>query len=94
VEGDMMRTRYYEYSRKAIEAALDKSLDEVCLPAVLSGTNSRACPTPNANGHEPGGRFHDCKGKDVWALGKKRADVDVPPSRGKGRPGLGRPAEK
>jgi hypothetical protein len=94
VEGDLVRTRYYEYSRKEIEASLDRSLDEVCLPAVLCGRNSRACPTPNDKGHEQGGFFHCCKGKDLWALGKKLADVDAPPSRGKGRPGFARPAEK
>jgi hypothetical protein len=89
-----VRTQYYEYSRKLIEAALDRSLDEICLPAVLGGKNSSVCPSPNADGHEPGGRFHTCKGKDVWALGKKRAEVDAQQPRGKGRPGFGRPADK
>jgi hypothetical protein len=73
----MVRTRYYKYSHKEIEASLNRLLDEICLPAALCGKNSRACPTPNDKGHKPGGRFHVCKGKDLWALGQKRADVDT-----------------
>jgi hypothetical protein len=94
VDGDLVRTKYYEYSRKKIEDTIGSSLDEACLPALLGCKNSRACPTPNDEGHEQGGRLHDCKGKDLWAFGRKRTDVDVPPPRGKGRPGFGRPAEK
>jgi hypothetical protein len=94
VDGDSVRTKYYEYSRKEIEDTLGRSLDETCLPALLGGKNSRACPTPNDKGHEQDGLLHDCKGKDLWALSGKCEDVDGPPSRSKGRPGLGRPAEK
>jgi hypothetical protein len=89
VDSDLVRTKCYEYSRKKIEDTISRSLDEACLPALLGGKNIRACPT-----HEQGGRLHDCKGKDLWALGRKRADVNFPPPRGKGRPGFGRPAEK
>jgi hypothetical protein len=94
VDGDLVRTKYYEYSRKKIEDTIDRSLDEACLPALLGGKNSRACPTPNDEGHEQGGRLHDCKGRDLWSLWRKRTEVDGPPPRSKGRPGFGRPAEK
>jgi hypothetical protein len=90
VDGDLVRTKYFEYSRKEIEDTICSELDDACLPALLGGKNSSACPTPNGEGHEPGGRLHDCKGKDLWALGKKRTDVDAQPPRGKGRPGFGR----
>jgi hypothetical protein len=94
MDGDVVRTRYYEYSRKKLEALLCKSLDDVCLPAVLDAKNSYTCPTPDEDGHEDGGHFHECKGKDLWALGTKRADVDIPQSRGKGLLGFARPAGK
>jgi hypothetical protein len=94
VDGDLVHTKYFAYSREEIEATIGRSLDDACLPALLGGRNSRACPTPNSEGHEPGGRLHDCKGKDLWELGRKRTDVDAPPPRGKGRPGFGRPTEK
>jgi hypothetical protein len=65
VDGDLVRKKYFEYSRKEIEDTIGRSLDEACLPALLGGKNSRACPMPNDKGHEQGGRLRDCKGKDL-----------------------------
>jgi hypothetical protein len=51
VDGDLVRTKYFAYSRKEIETTIGCSLDDACLPALLGCRNSRACPTPNIKRH-------------------------------------------
>jgi hypothetical protein len=90
VDGDVVRTKIFEYSRKKIEETVGRPLNEICLPGVLGGRGS--CPTPDEPGHEKDGRLHDRNGKDLRVLGTRRADA--PAARVDKRPGFGRPAEK
>jgi hypothetical protein len=98
VDDDMVSTKYDTYSRATLtlELMFGRTKD-LCGPVLLtSGRCPWPCPSPDEEGHGPGGMCHVLCGQDPFTIAKKRAvDSDAPPPRKRnGTVGFRRPTGK
>jgi hypothetical protein len=75
VGGDVITTAKYTCSKAALERMLWRSKDLCWTVLLTGGRRPWPCPTPDEEGHCPGGRCDDLCGQDPYSLAQKKPDV-------------------